>query len=250
MTEDKKTVAIIGGAGLLGSTFVKKCKDENMSVCVLDLCDENIWEKRNIICDLFLKTDINSSKSLNNAIKHMFDQVDNIDCVVNASYPRNKFYGKSFLDVNLEDFNEHIKLHIGGYFNVMQSFSKLFLEQGHGNIINISSIQGVMSPKFEHYENTDMVSPIEYTAAKSAIISMSKYLAKFMAKKNIRVNCISPGGILDNQPEIFLKHYKESCSSKGMLDADDLSGVVLFLISDQSKYLNGQNIIVDDGFSL
>ena len=132
----------------------------------------------------------------------------------------------------------------------MQKFAEMFIQQGYGNIINIASIQGVAAPKFEHYEGTVMTSPIEYTSAKSAIIAISRYMAKFLAGKKIRVNCISPGGILENQPKSFLKNYKASCTSKGMLDTNDLSGTLIYLLSNHSRYINGQNIIVDDGWSL
>ena len=94
------------------------------------------------------------------------------------------------------------------------------------------------------------MSPIEYSASKAGIINMTKYLAKYFKKKNIRVNCISPGGILDNQPEAFLKKYKKDCLSKGMLDPKDLCGTLNFLLSEDSRYINGQNIIIDDGWSL
>ena len=69
-------------------------------------------------------------------------------------------------------------------------------------------------------------------------------------KDQIRCNCISPGGILDNQPSEFLERYKRNCLSKGMIDGEDLKGALLFLLSDSSSYVNGQNIIVDDGFTL
>ena len=117
-------------------------------------------------------------------------------------------------------------------------------------MIHIASIQGVSSPKFEHYEGTDKTSPIEYTAIKSAIIAVVKYLAKYCKNENIRVNVISPGGILDDQPTDFLKKYADSCNSKGMLDSEDIVGALIFLLSDQSKFIHGQNIIVDDGWSL
>ena len=64
------------------------------------------------------------------------------------------------------------------------------------------------------------------------------------------MNCISPGGIRNNQPNIFIENYNSSCNSKGLLDSEDLTGLILFLISDKSKYINGQNIIIDDGWSL
>ena len=125
-----------------------------------------------------------------------------------------------------------------------------FKNQGYGNLIHLSSIQGSSSPKFNHYEGTNMISPIEYSAMKAGIISLTKYLAKLYKKDNIRVNCISPGGIIDSQPVKFKNNYKKDCGSKGLLDADDLVGAMLYLISDDSKYMNGQNIIIDDGWSL
>ncbi len=95
-----------------------------------------------------------------------------------------------------------------------------------------------------------MVSPIEYSAIKSGIISITRYISSYCKGENIRANCISPGGILDDQPESFLKNYMSTCSTKGMLDADDLNGTLLYLLSDYSKYTNGQNIVVDDGWTL
>ena len=76
---------------------------------------------------------------------------------------------------------------------------KTFLKQKVGNLILISSIQGTQAPKFEHYKNLNMTSPIEYSAIKSGIISITKYLSKYYKNKNIRVNCVSPGGIDDKQ---------------------------------------------------
>ncbi len=245
-----KSVVIIGSAGKLGRTFTKACNENKMKVYSMDICDKESWKKLDIDCELFVQTDINNSNSLIDSIKQVGANSNKIDCIINASYPKSNNYGKPVFDVKLEDFNESVNLHLGGYFNVIQKFSELFIKQGFGNIINIASIQGVSAPKFEHYQGTNMTSPIEYTAAKSAIIAMSQYMAKFLAGENIRVNCISPGGILDSQPEIFLKRYNNSCLNKGMLNTDDLVGALLFLISDNSKFINGQNIIVDDGWSL
>ena len=138
--------------------------------------------------------------------------------------------------------------------SVMPKSKNYFWDKMHftkeGNLILMSSIQGFSSPKFEHYKNTNMISPIEYSAMKAGIISVTKYLAKYYKKENIRVNCISPGGILDDQPANFLKKYKSVCASKGMLDPDELSGTFLYLLSDYSKFVTGQNLIVDDGWSL
>jgi len=116
--------------------------------------------------------------------------------------------------------------------------------------VHVSSIQGLFSPKFEHYEGTTMVSPIEYSAIKSGVVSITKYLAKYCKGENIRINAICPGGILDKQPSSFLEKYKNSCSQKGMLDPKDINGALVFLLSDNSKYITGQAIVIDDGWSL
>ena len=95
-----------------------------------------------------------------------------------------------------------------------------------------------------------MVSPIEYTAIKAGVIAMVGYLAKYTKGENIRVNCVSPGGIKTDQPDSFVEKYRSDCSSKGMLDSEDITGALTFLLSDYSNYVNGQNIVVDDGWSL
>ena len=95
-----------------------------------------------------------------------------------------------------------------------------------------------------------MTTPVEYAAIKSGLIHLTKYMAKYFKGMNIKVNTLSPGGIFDNQPTEFLEAYKKECSNKGMLDKSDLRGTLVYLLSDMSLYVNGQNIIVDDGFVL
>ena len=87
-------------------------------------------------------------------------------------------------------------------------------------------------------------------AIKSALINLTKYMAKYFKGSNIRFNSVSPGGIFNNQPDSFIKNYKSYCHDKGMLDPQDIDGAIIFLLSDSSKYINGQNIIIDDGFTL
>jgi NAD(P)-dependent dehydrogenase (short-subunit alcohol dehydrogenase family) len=115
------------------------------------------------------------------------------------------------------------------------------LNQGIGNLINIASIYGVIAPKFEIYKSTELTTPVEYSAIKSGIIHLNKYFSKYLKGKNIRVNCISPGGIINNHTEVFKENYRIHTLNKGML---------IYLLSDMSKYINGQNIIIDDGFTL
>lgn len=252
-----KVVVITGGAGLIGQEFVKAVLEQRGIVIIADV-NEDIGLKikstlsakyPNSTID-FVSLDITSRESLVDCISFINSKYCKIDALVNNAYPRNKNYGRHFFDVEYVDFNENVGLHLGGYFIASQQFAEYFTTQGYGNIINISSIYGVVAPRFEIYEGTTMTTPIEYAVIKSGLIHMTKYMSKYFKGKNIRVNTISPGGILDKQPEAFLGRYKNKCSSKGMLDKGDLNGTLVYLLSDMSKYVNGQNIIVDDGFSL
>jgi NAD(P)-dependent dehydrogenase (short-subunit alcohol dehydrogenase family) len=178
------------------------------------------------------------------------DRYGRIDSLVNNAYPRNTNYGRHFFEVDYTDFCVNLNHNLGGYFLTSQQLSLFFQKQGHGNIVNIASIYGVVAPKFEVYENTLMTMPVEYAAIKSSIIHLTKYMAKYFKGMNIRVNTLSPGGIFDNQPGSFIDAYRKQCINKGMLGKSDICGTLVYLLSDMSACVNGQNIIVDDGFSL
>ena len=248
-----KVVIVTGGAGLLGRTFCQAIAD-NGGIAVVAEYDIAISEKlctslenASIVPAQVNITDKNSIKALITTISEKYGR---IDALVNSAYPRNKNYGKHFFEVAYSDFCENVGMNLGGYFLTSQQFATYFEKQGYGNIINLASIYGVIAPRFEIYDNTPMTMPVEYAAIKSGLIHLSKYMAKYFKGKNIRVNTISLGGIEDKQPESFLKAYKEFCLNKGMLNAKDISGTVLYLLSDLSEFVNGQNIVVDDGFTL
>jgi len=254
---NNKVVVITGGAGLIGQEFVKTVVEQNGIAIIADINEEvGIEVKNNLSKELnttnidFIKLDITSKESLIKGINYLDNKYKRIDALVNNAYPRNKNYGKYFFDVEYKDFVENIGLNLGGYFTTSQQFAQYFQEQGYGNIINISSIYGVIAPKFEVYGNTSMTMPVEYAAIKAGLIHLTKYMAKYFKGMNIKVNTLSPGGIFDNQPKEFLEAYKKECSNKGMLDKSDLRGTLIYLLSDMSQYVNGQNIIVDDGFVL
>jgi len=252
-----QVVVITGGAGLIGQEFVKAVIEQNGIAIIADInatlgnpVKNDLSKELNTSNIDFVELDITSKKSLEACIDYLNKKYNRIDALVNNAYPRNKNYARSFFDVEYEDFVENLGLNLGGYFTTSQQFSKYFKQQGYGNIINISSIYGVIAPKFEVYDNTPMSMPVEYAAIKSGLIHLTKYMAKYFNGMNIKVNTLSPGGISDNQPKPFLEAYKKECSNKGMLDKDDLKGTLVYLLSDMSKYVNGQNIIVDDGFTL
>jgi NAD(P)-dependent dehydrogenase (short-subunit alcohol dehydrogenase family) len=251
-----KVVVVTGAAGNLGRSFVRSIAENGGIAIVTDVSTEAAQQVAEEIDAVqsgrahSWTLDITRQDSVAAVIRSVREKFGRIDAVVNNAYPRNPNYGLKVEDVSYQDFCENTNAHLGGYFLVMQQFALYFREAGGGNIVNMSSIYGVMAPRFEIYADTPMTMPVEYAAIKSAVVHLTRYFAQYFKYDGIRVNCISPGGILADQPQEFLKKYDEHCGSKGMLDPQDVCGCLLFLLSDASKYINGQNFLVDDSFAL
>jgi len=251
-----KVIVVTGGAGVIGRAFIAGIAKNGGLAVVADIdagaAARVAEELRGVGAGSVeaSELDITSKKSINALIEDLMQRHGRIDAVVNNAYPRNKNYGRRLEDVTYEDFCANVDSHLGGYFLVAQQFCMAFKAQGHGNLINMSSIYGSMAPRFEVYEGTPMTMPVEYAAIKAAVVHLTRYFAQYFKKSSIRVNCISPGGILDDQPDSFMRKYSEHCGVKGMLSPDDVTGALLFLLSDETRFVTGQNLIVDDGFSL
>tara|TARA_B110000008_G_C16950322_1_gene556124 strand:- start:418 stop:1176 length:759 start_codon:yes stop_codon:yes gene_type:complete len=246
-------VAITGGAGLIGKSFSKAVIESGGKVIIGDISVEKGRELQEELGDknvVFIEVDSSNVNSVDNFLKLGKENFGKIDSAIHCAYPRSDQWGTKFEDLEENSLKQDLFHQLGGAILFSQRLVSFYKKQGYGNLIHISSIQGVSAPKFEHYVHTSMVSPIEYSAIKSGIISITRYLAKYCKGQNIRVNCISPGGILDNQPKIFLEKYNSTCASKGMMNPEDLNGTILYLLSSYSQYVNGQNIIIDDGWVL
>ena len=253
---DGKVIVVTGGAGVIGRAFCRALASAGAKVIIAE---------RDLEAAEALATTLNAEFA-GKAAAYFIDITDKasitalinaaeadhgwISGLVNNAYPRNPRYGRGLEDVTYDDFVENTGMHLGGYFLSMQQFSLYFKTQGGGSIVNMSSIYGVMAPRFDIYAGTSMTMPVEYAAIKSGILHLTSYFAQNYKKVGLRVNAISPGGIADAQPASFLAAYNTYCGQKGMLDASDLAGTLIYLLSDQSQYVTGQNIIVDDGFSL
>ncbi len=250
---NNQIVAISGGVGRIGSAFSRAVVENGGRVIIGDINSESGHQLVSELGDnvsLFFEGNLTEPNTVDLMIRKGLEKFGKIDAAVHCAYPVSEQWGTAFEDLKPANIEKDLFNQLGGAIFFSQRMIHHFRQQGYGNLLHISSIQGAFTPKFDHYKGTDMISPIEYSAIKAGVISITRYLAKYCKNQKIRVNCISPGGILDEQPESFLKKYRSSCNNKGMLDAGDVIGSLIFLLSEQSKYITGQNIIVDDGWSL
>lgn len=253
LLKDQKVV-IFGGTGLIGKELVKAVLLNGAEVIVATRSAEqsnNNWLDKRLHPNLAMATlDVTDSVSVDNFFLNLKNDHGEVDAIVNCTLPIASGYGATLEEIIFQDFCENVVAHLGAAFLLCQKAAIYFTKKGGGNIINFASIYGFLPPRFEIYENSRMTKEVEYVVCKSAIIQLSKYLAKYLKGRNIRVNCLSPGGVRDDHSEEFMSKYASHCMSKGMLNSTDVTGTVLFLLSDQSKFITGQNIVVDDGFSL
>ncbi len=253
MKKKKDIVAITGGCGRIGSALAIDLLKHGYKVLLGDTNKKKLATLKKKIKSKNLETfsgDLTTRKNIDRFISFGLKKFKKIDSIVCCSYPKSKRFGERFENLKENFLKEDLYKQLGGTIILCQRIIKYFLKSKKGNLILISSVQGMQAPKFEHYQGTKMHSPIEYSAVKSAVIAVSRYLSKYYKNKNIRVNCVSPGGIKDKQPKLFIKKYRKSCNLKGLLHEQDVSKLIIFLLSDESKYISGQNLAIDDGWTL
>lgn len=249
---EDKTVLVTGGFGLIGSELVVSLLKANAHVVVLDINhdDEKLARFRAVSPKVVYKScDITQVDAVADTLEAVRNEYDTVDALVNNAYPKNPHFGRPFEKIELKDWHENLNLHLGGYFNITQQVSRYMKEQKSGAIVNLGSIYGMVGPRFSIYQDTKMTMPAEYAAIKGGIINFTRYLATYLATWNVRVNSVSPGGVFDHQDERFVKRYEEQVPLGRMATPEDVCGLILFLISPAARYITGQNIAVDGGWT-
>lgn len=249
----QKTILVAGGAGRLGYAVGKAILERGGNVVLADVkSQDSVIDLAESFQDrvAHFQGDVTQPDVADNAISHSIERFGALNGAVQSAYPRSAGWGTRFEDLTPAFLAEDLQNQLGGTILFSQRVTAALKRNGGGSLVLISSIQGLSAPKFHHYAGTRMTSPLEYSAIKAGVNAVARYLGKYLNGQNIRVNAVSPGGILDRQPESFLIKYREECANKGMLEAHDIAGTICFLLSDDSTYINGQNIVVDDGWSL
>lgn len=243
---ENKVVLVTGCNGQIGNLIVKLFINLKSKVYGIDKIKKLNKNKFN-----FIKGDITSETQIKKVIKKIIKKEKSIDIIINNA---GISVFTDFKKRNSKELNKIFQTNVASVINITKNyiieFDKKKLKKG--KIINIGSIYGFLSPNFKIYSKGDRFSPEIYGATKSSIIQLTKYYAVLLAKRNICVNCISPGGILNKkkQSNSFIKNYIKNVPKERMGKPEDLLTSIMYLSSDHSDYTTGQNIIVDGGLSL
>ena len=258
-----KVVVVTGGAGLLGQVFCQALADVGAHVAIvdLDLASAETAAKRINKSDtqrvIAFESDITSPESVTQMVANVVKQLGRIDVLVNNAASKGSSldaFFESFEDYSLKTWREVMSVNIDGLFLVAQAVGKQMKKQGGGSIIQTSSIYGVVAPDQRIYEGSEyngraINTPAVYSASKAAVNGLTSYLSTYWASSKIRVNSLTPGGIASGQNSEFNKKYSNRVPLGRMGEASELVGALIYLASDASSYVTGQNLIVDGGLS-
>jgi len=261
-------VAIVtGGVGLLGAEFCRTLAEAGAAVAVVDLNGSASQAVADSLTSsgyqsLALPTDITQPDSVNDAVEKVLSEFGRVDILVNSAALDPKFDPDAvkkgitpgaFEDYPLDQWNSALSVNLTGMFLMTQACVKPMLEhEKKGSIINICSTYGLNGPDQRIYVKDGKrvaFKPVYYTVTKAGVMGFTKYLAAYYADTEIRVNALTPGGVFNNHEDYFVKNYSAKTILGRMARKDEMNGALLFLASDASSYMTGNNVIVDGGWT-
>ena len=239
---ERRNIIVTGGNGLLGRELCKDIINKGGRALNFDIEHTDLKET-NFICD------ITNPVSISNALKQAEDRFGAIHGLVNNAYPRTKDWGAEFEEMSYNSLRTNVEWQMNSYLVFCKIIIPSLRKIEGGAVVNMTSIYGVVGNDFSIYEGTGMEPPFAYSAIKGGIINATRFLASKYGKEGLRFNCVSPGGIFDHQPQAFVDAYVKKVPMKRMGVPDDIAPAVSFLLSDQAKYITGQNLVVDGGWT-
>lgn len=244
-----KIILVSGGAGLYGKCIVEGMAEAGGTVIIASRNLDNVQEMAQRFryrgFDVHaMRLDQGDHESILALKKEINKEFGRLDVFVNNAVSRPmKGYGDP-----IENFAESMRVNATGAMDILREMADLIGQSGGGSIINIASMMGMFGPDLSNYEGTDMGwPPPDYFFHRAGIINLTRYLARILADKKVRVNCVSPGGLFNYQPERFLENYSKKVPVGRMANDDDIKGLMILLASDAGAYINGENILMDGG---
>jgi NAD(P)-dependent dehydrogenase (short-subunit alcohol dehydrogenase family) len=252
---DGKVAVVTGALGFLGTHYTAVLANAGAHVVVADVDDDGCRRraeeltKQGLPSALGVGTDVSGKASVDELVACTVTQFGRLDVLVNNAATKSPHFMVPFENFPLADWDQVMAVNLTGVFLTAQAAGRQMLVQGHGVIVNVASHYGVVGPDFRIYPDTVISTPPVYTASKAGVIGLTRYLATYWAGKNIRVNCLSPGGVYNNHSDQFVKNYSSRVPLGRMAEPSEMGPALLFLASEASSYLNGHNLIVDGGWT-
>ena len=259
-----KVIVLTGGAGLLGSTLVSLLLQQQSKVVVVDVNQSALTqlndslptssrESVSIIC-----ADIGEVSQSAAVIKTCVEMHGRIDVLINNAASKSDDVANFFIsdeEFSARTWRSVMATNLDGAFFMSQAAGREMLRQRDGNIINIASIYGIVGPDQRIYEGSEYLghqisTPAAYSASKAALLGLTRHLATTWGPRGLRVNAVTPGGIESGQNDRFQKNYGARVPLGRMARVSEVADAILFLVSEQSQYLNGHNLVVDGGLSV
>lgn len=253
-----RVAVVTGGAGHIGRAVSAALAELGASVCVLDLdADQCAAAARQLVADyetsaLPLAIDLSDESQVRGVCDAVLRRFDRLDVLVNCA----ALVGKSELQGWATPFAEQrtpawrlaLEVNLTAPFALAQSCAVALAASGRGSIINVSSIYGLVGPDFRLYDGTRLGNPAAYAASKGGLLQLTRWLATALAPR-VRVNSLTPGGVLRGQDATFQERYVARTPLARMATEEDFKGAAAYLASDLSAYVTGQNLVVDGGWT-
>lgn len=253
-----RVAVVTGGAGHIGRACAEALAENGATVVIVDVddaavaCAHEIGAKHGresigIAADL-QRLDV-EPKRVTDMVMSRFNRLDIL--VNNAAFTGTSKlagWGVPFAEQSVGAWNAALAVNLGAPFALAQAAAPALAASGHGAIVNVGSIYGVVGPKWSLYEGTTMSNPAAYGASKGGLVQLTRYLATTLAPQ-VRANCLAPGGVLRGQPASFRDRYAADTPLKRMATEEDFKGAFLYLASDASAYVTGQVLAVDGGWT-
>jgi 2-deoxy-D-gluconate 3-dehydrogenase len=262
-----RVAVVTGGVGLLGAEFCRTLAEAGASIVVVDLNASASQATAESLTKsgykaLAAPTNITQPDEVNALVEKTLSTFGRLDILVNSAALDPKFDPDAvnkgitpgaFEDYPLDLWNSALNVNLTGMFLMTQACVKPMIEQGKkGSIINICSTYGLNGPDQRIYIKDGKrvaFKPVYYTVTKAGVMGFTKYLAAYYAGTDIRVNALTPGGVFNNHEDYFVKNYSAKTIIGRMAQKDEMNGALLFLASDASSYMTGNNVVVDGGWT-
>lgn len=250
-----KVVVVTGAAGILGRRYTAALLEAGARVVALDRNPGALAELAGTHPDVqVIETDIGAPASVSSALAETLQVQDRVDVLINNAATKSEHFFEPFATFPLEDWQAVFRVNVEGAMLCAQSFGGHMAAAGHGSIVNILSIYGIVAPDQRIYEGSEyegrpINTPAVYSASKAALWGLTQYLAAYWGGVGVRVNAITPGGMFSGQNDTFVARYSARVPMGRMGQPDELCGALLYLASDESSYVTGQNLVVDGGLT-